>query len=93
MTSVVLGPRHRLARVATPEFSTDDFHGAPACRLRFGTATRLYYFNLPLHHELDPRSTHQPLKVHAVLRREGSEWIPVLGTPLMADLSTRSGHG
>jgi len=92
VTSVVLGPRHRLARVATPEFSTDDFHGAPACRLRFGTATRLYYFNLPLHHELDPRSTHQPLKVHAVLRREGSEWIPVLGTPLMADLSTRSGH-
>ena len=26
-----------------------------------------------------------PLKVHAVLRREGSEWIPVVGTPLGAE--------
>jgi hypothetical protein len=91
VTSVVLGPRHRLARVATPEFSTDDFHGAPLCRLRFGTATRLYYFNLPLHHELDPRSTHHPLKVHAVLRREGSDWVPVVGTPIGAEISTRPG--
>lgn len=91
VSSVVLGPRHRLARVSAPEFSTDDFHGAPACRLRFGTATRLYYFNLPLHHELDPRTTHQPLKVHAVLRPEGEGWVPVAGAPIMADLSTRPG--
>jgi hypothetical protein len=76
--------------VSAPEFSTDDFHGTPACRLRFGTATRLYYFNLPLHHELDPRTTHQPLKVHAVLRSEGGGWVPVPGTPLMAELSWRS---
>jgi len=92
VTSVVLGPRHRLARVTSPEFSTDDFHGAPAYRLRFGTATRLYYFNLPLHHELDPRTSHQPLKVHAVLRQEGGEWIPIVGAPFAAELSTRSGH-
>ena len=92
VTSVVLGPRLRLARVAGPEFSTDDFHGAPACRLRFGTATRLYYFNLPLHHELDPRTSHQPLKVHAVLRPEGAGWAPVPGAPLMTELSTRAGH-
>ena len=92
VSSVILGPRHRLARVAAPEFSTDDFHGTPACRLRFGTATRLYYFNLPLHHELDPRTTHQPLKVHAVLRAEGDGWVPVGGAPLMAELSRRSGR-
>ena len=87
---MILGPRHRLARVAAPEFSTDDFHGTPACRLRFGTATRLYYFNLPLHQELDPRTTHQPLKVHAVLRPEGHGWVPVAGAPLMAELSART---
>lgn len=74
-SQVVIGPRHKLARVATPEFSTDDMGGAPLWRLRFGTGTRLYYFNLPLHHELDPRSTRLPLKVHAILRDgEGEGW-------------------
>jgi hypothetical protein len=92
VSSVVLGPRHRLARVTAPEFSTDDFHGTPAWRLRFGTATRLYYFNLPLHHELDPRTSHQPLKVHAVLRAEGDGWVPVGDAPLMTSLSRRGGR-
>jgi hypothetical protein len=88
-SSVILGPRHRLARVVAPEFTTDDFHGAPVCRLRFGIDTRIYYFNLPLHHELDPRTSHQPLKVHAVLRPEGDGWLPVGGGPFMADLWAR----
>jgi hypothetical protein len=74
-SSVVFGPRYRLARVEAPEFSTDDFGGAPLCRLRFGTATRLYYFNLPIQHELDPRSSRLPLKVHRVLRLgPGGAW-------------------
>ncbi len=68
-SSVVIGRRHKLARVRAAEFCTDDFDGAPLCRLRFGTATRLYYFNLPLHHELDPRSERLPLKVHRIMRR------------------------
>jgi mutator protein MutT len=92
VSSVVLGPHHRLAKVAAPEFSTDDIHGAPACRLRFGTGTRLYYFNLPLDHELDPRSSRQPLKVHAVLRPDGDTWVPVVGAPVMAELSQRIGR-
>jgi hypothetical protein len=90
LSSVIMGPRYRLARVSAPEFSTDDFHGAPACRLRFGTATRLYYFNLPLHQELDPRTTHQPLKVHAVLQPKGHGWVQVAGAPIMAELSART---
>ncbi len=69
VSQVVIGPRHKLARIELSEFSTDDMEGAPLWRLRFGTATRLYYFNLPLHHELDPRSSRVPLKVHAILRR------------------------
>jgi hypothetical protein len=89
-SSVMLGPRYRLARVAAPEFCTDDFHGTPAHRLRFGTATRLFYFNLPLHHELDPRTSHQPLKVHAVFRPEGDGWVAVAGAPIMAELSART---
>jgi hypothetical protein len=88
VSSVVMGPRLRLARVAAPEFSTDDFDGLPIARLRFGTATRLYYFNLPLHQELDPRTSHQPLKVHAVLRPERGGWTQGPGAPLMEELSS-----
>jgi len=59
-------PPAQARSVALSEFSFDDFGGAPLHRLRFGTATRLYYFNLPLHHELDPRSSRMPLKVHGI---------------------------
>lgn len=68
-SSVVINRSHRLEKVQTGEFSTDTFDGAPICRLRFSRATRLCYFNLPLHHEIDPRSSRVPLKVHAVLGR------------------------
>lgn len=89
-SQVVIGPRHKLARVATPEFSTDDMGGAPLWRLRFGTGTRLYYFNLPLHHELDPRSTRLPLKVHSIMRRgDGGGWAKLSGERLAEELDAR----
>lgn len=66
---VAVNRNHRLGKVDYPEFRTDDFDGAPLCRLRFGSDTRLLYFNLPLHHELDPRSSRVPLKVHTVMGR------------------------
>jgi len=59
----------------TGEFRTDDFDGLPVCRLRFGTETRLYYFNLPLFHELDPRTTRYPLKIHAIYRPDDGGWV------------------
>jgi hypothetical protein len=93
VSQVVIGGRHKLARVETPEFSTDDLGGAPVCRLRFGTATRLYYFNLPLHHELDPRSSRLPLKVHAILRRDGERWVKVTGERIAEDLALEPGGG
>ncbi len=90
VSQVVIGPRHRLAPVQVAEFSTDDFGGAPIGRLRFGTATRLYYFNLPLHHELDPRSSHLPLKVHSIMRAaEGGDWIKVSSDRLAEELELR----
>jgi hypothetical protein len=49
-----------------PEFATDNFGGLPVCRLRFGHGTRLYYFNLPVFHEFDLRTTRMPLKVHRI---------------------------
>jgi hypothetical protein len=83
-TSIVIGGQHKLARADLPEFSTDDFDGAPICRLRFGTSTRLYYFNLPLHHELDPRSSRIPLKVHAIMRRAPDDgWARITGDELV----------
>jgi hypothetical protein len=68
---VVINRHHKLGKVQQTEFQTDDFGGAPVCRLRFGTATRLLYFNLPLHHEIDPRTSRVPLKVHSIFR-----WLP-----------------
>ena len=66
---VVINRHHRLEQGVSDEFVTDDFGGAPVCRLRFGSGTRLLYFNLPLHHEIDPRSSRVPLKVHTILRQ------------------------
>ncbi len=89
-SSVVMGRRHKLAPVSSPEFETDDFQGAPVCRLRFGTETRLCYISLPLHHELDPRSCRVPLKVHAVLRPEDDgHWVRI-GGEVLADVTPAS---
>ncbi len=72
---VVINRHHKLGKVQQREFTTDDFSGAPVCRLRFGPGTRLYYFNLPLHHELDPRTSRVPLKVHSVMQwTEDGRW-------------------
>lgn len=72
---VVINQNHRLARVSFSEFTTDDFDGAPVCRLRFGKGTRLLYFNLPWQHEIDPRTSRVPLKVHAIMDLdENGEW-------------------
>lgn len=71
---VILHHSHKIAASRHRAFSTDDFYGLPVCRYRFGGETRLYYFNLPLFHELDPRTTRFPLKIHAIYREEGSGW-------------------
>jgi hypothetical protein len=87
-SSVVISRRHKLAHVRHPEFSTDDFRGAPLCRVRFGEETRLLYFNLPLHHELDPRSTRLPLKVHRILRPAANGgWEQVAGERIPSELA------
>jgi hypothetical protein len=67
-SSVVINRHHKLLKLQQKEFSTDDYGGAPVCRLRFGAETRLFYFNLPLHHDLDPRTSRVPLKVHNIMR-------------------------
>jgi len=66
-SSVVIHRGHRLSHVEFGEFATDNFAGAPVCRLRFGSSTRLLYFNLPQQRELDPRTSRVPLKVHAIM--------------------------
>ncbi|AMV71289.1 hypothetical protein JCM30471_31250 [Desulfuromonas carbonis] len=65
---VIIHKSHKIAPAELPEFASDNFDGLPVCRLRFGTATRLYFFNLPLFHELDPRTTRVPLKIHSIFR-------------------------
>ena len=80
--AVLINRRHRLKKVTSDEFLTDDFDGAPLCRLRFGRGTRLLYFNLPLHHEIDPRSSRVPLKVHSIMQPDDSGgWQRVVTVP------------
>jgi len=82
-SSVVINRHHKLGKVVRQEFQTDDFGGAPVCRLRFGDETRLYYFNLPLHHDIDPRTSRVPLKVHSVMRwTDGEVWEKLPGEAL-----------
>jgi hypothetical protein len=67
-SAAVIHRSHKLEKRDQGEFSSDDFAGLPVCRLRFGDQTRLYYFNLPLFHELDPRTSRVPLKLHSIFR-------------------------
>jgi len=80
---VVINRHHKVAQLTLKEFRTDDFDGAPVCRLRFGAETRLFYFNLPPHHELDPRTSRMPLKLHSIMRwNERGEWEKLPGEEL-----------
>jgi hypothetical protein len=83
---VIMHKNHKMAEGKTSEFLTDTFADLPVCRLRFGAETRLYFFNLPLFHELDPRTTRFPLKVHAIFEPKDSSWERLSG--LSADLTT-----
>jgi hypothetical protein len=74
---VIIHESHKIGPFKYPEFSSDDFGGLPVCRLRFGAGTRLYYFNLPLFHELDPRTTRVPLKIHGIFRPAGDRWVRI----------------
>ena len=65
-SSVIIHKNHKMAPRKLRDFTVDTFAGLPVCRLRFGPQSRLYYFNLPVFHEFDPRSTRMPLKVHSI---------------------------
>ena len=74
-SSAIIHKSHKLRSVDMAEYCTDDFGGRPVCRLRFGTATRLYFFSLPFFHALDPRATRTPIKVHAIFRPGQERWL------------------
>ena len=71
---VIMHQSHKIAPAETPEYVSDNFDGLPVCRMRFGTASRLYYFNLPLFHELDPRTTRFPMKIHSIYKPTTGGW-------------------
>ena len=73
-SSVLIHKNHKLKPTKMNEYLIDDFNGRPLGRLRFNASTRLHYFSLPFFHELDPRSTRTPLKVHAIFRPDEDGW-------------------
>jgi hypothetical protein len=86
---VVINRHYRLGKIFRNEFRTDDFDGAPVCRIRFGADTRLYFFNLPLQHELDPRTTRVPLKIHSIMRwTDQGEWDMLQGDEQITEQNT-----
>jgi len=84
-SSVLIHKNHKLRPIHLPEYLIDDYGGRPLGRLRFGTTTRLHYFSLPFFHELDPRSTRTPLKVHAVFRPDKDGWRRINGDEHIGD--------
>lgn len=81
-SSVILHDSHRLEQQKCAEFATDAFGGLPVCRLRFGTEPRLFFFNLPLFQELDPRTTRMQLKIHSIYRPVQENWVRMAGDEL-----------
>ncbi|TYO97483.1 hypothetical protein EDC39_11023 [Geothermobacter ehrlichii] len=87
-SSVIIHKSHKLEQVRLAEFATDDFGGLPVCRLRFGLEPRLYFFNLPVFHELDPRTTRVPLKIHAIFRpTPQGTWVRMAGNELVGGVT------
>jgi len=74
-SAVITSRRHKIGRIARQEYVTDDYGGLPVCRLRFGTATRLYYFNLPRFHEIDPRMSRVSMKIHSIFKTDLKTWV------------------
>lgn len=75
-SAIIMHESHKLAQREFPDFIVDNFAGLPVCRLRFNSDTRLYYFNLPVFHRFDPRTTRMPLKIHRIYQEDGQgNWI------------------
>jgi len=91
-TAVLMHKSHKLRPVDMAEYSSDDFGGRPVCRLRFGSATRLYYFSLPFFHALDPRTTRTPIKVHAIFRTDQDHWVRINSADLTRGNNPRMTH-
>ncbi len=85
-SSVIIHKNHKMVPRKLDEFSVDTFGGLPVCRLRFGVDSRLYYFNLPVFHEFDPRTTRMPLKVHSIFAPDTSGgWQRINFSPVETD--------
>jgi hypothetical protein len=85
-SAVIMHKSHHIEQRRGREFSSDDFNGLPVCRLRFGTQPRLFYFNLPLFHELDPRTTRMPTKIHSIYRPDqDANWVRMIGDELIRE--------
>ncbi len=84
-SAVLIHKNHKLKPVRMAEYSTDDFNGRPLGRLRFGAATRLHYFSLPFFHELDPRTTRTPIKVHAIFHPVNGDWERISSDALVGE--------
>lgn len=85
---VVTNRHHKIGKLNLKELKTDDFGGAPVCRLRFGAETRLFFFNIPPHHELDPRTSRMPLKLHSIMRwTDNGQWEKMPGEELTRENS------
>ncbi|WP_321389824.1 hypothetical protein [uncultured Desulfuromusa sp.] len=75
-SSIIMHEDHKIASREFSNFTVDNFDGLPVCRLRFNSETRLFYFNLPVFHRFDPRTTRMPMKIHRIYQEDGQgHWV------------------
>lgn len=85
-SAIVLHKNHRLPSTSVAEYRTDDFHGEPVSRLRFGRETRLYLLDLSLFHQRDPRTSRLPVKILGIWCWGGDRWRRLEGEEIITGI-------
>ncbi|MBI5167122.1 MAG: hypothetical protein HY998_05205 [candidate division NC10 bacterium] len=85
-SSVVFHKNRRLPLTSVAEYRTDDFYGEPVSRLRFGRDTRLYFLELALFPERDPRTSRIPVKILSIWCQEEGKWRALEGEEIISGI-------
>lgn len=87
-SAIVVHKDHRLPLTSVAQYRTDDFNGEPVSRLRFGRETRLYFLDLSLFHQRDPRTSRLSIKILGIFCWEEGKWRRLEGEEIISGLRT-----
>jgi hypothetical protein len=87
-SAIVIHKDHRLPLTSVAQYRTDDFNGEPVSRLRFGRETRLYFLDLSLFHQRDPRTSRLSIKILGIFCWEEGKWRRLEGEEIISGVRT-----